>query len=339
MVERDAVNPDPDTSLRSTGPPFAPPSEGRSSSAVPVARGSDGTLVRPQDATRGVEYRCPGCGAAVVLRRGKRRRAHFAHRDESCAPDSALHRAAKAQILEVIGDWKAGLGPRPSISRPCPRFACEGGVVQDVPDDVTHAESEVRLPSGLVGDVVLYRDAEPAVVIELLVKSRVSPEKAARLRLPWVELLAADVLDRPYWWVAVQDGLRPFTCPACSREGAERVAEVERIREKATELAIQLGVELSPNPQYHPVPHVCWRCSEDIVVYAWPGSGYHSVKRPPDPIPPSVRHCVTEGAGDYWANCCPRCSAVQGDYHLGRGNPDYGVVRDILRNRSSQVPS
>jgi hypothetical protein len=303
-----------------------------------VARGPDGTLVRAQDAERDGEYRCPGCGGLVVLRRGTRRRAHFAHRDESCAPDSALHRAGKARIVGVIRDWKAGVGPPPSIARPCPRFGCEGGVVQDIPGDVTHAKSEVRLPSGLVGDVVLYREAEPAVVIELLVKSRVSPEKAARFRLPWVELLAAEVLDRPYWWVAVQDGLRPFICPACSRGDAERVAELERIREKAGELASEMGLEVSPNPLYHPVPHVCWRCAADIVVYAWPGSGFHSVERPPDPIPASVRHCATEGAGDYWANCCTRCSAVQGDYHLGAGNADYGVVREILHGPSFQGP-
>ncbi len=308
------------------------PASPHSSVAVPVARSEDGTLVRPQDADEDGDYRCPGCGATVVLRRGAHRRPHFAHRHESCAPDSALHRSAKARILEVIREWKAGEGPRPSISRPCPRFGCEGGVVQDLPDDVTHAGSEVRLPSGLVGDVVLYRQDEPAVVIELLVKSRVTPEKAARFRLPWVELRAQDVLDRPYWWPAVQDGLLRFSCPICAREGAARGDELRRIQKRAQALADRVGLEVSPNAAYHAVPHVCWRCSADMVAYVWTGSGFHTVERPPDPIPVSVKHCATEGAGDYWANCCPRCTAVQGDYHLGTKNADYQVVREILRN-------
>jgi hypothetical protein len=69
-----------------------------------------------------------------------------------------------------------------------------------------------------------------------------------------------------------------------------------------------------------------------MVVFLWPGGGGHGKRRPPEPIPASLRHCVTEGWGDYCANCCPRCSAVQGDYYLPRDNPDYARVRELTRN-------
>ncbi len=302
----------------------------RPSGVVPVARSSNGDFVRPDEAEKTGKYTCPGCGEVVVLRGGDRRRTHFAHRRASCSPDSVVHRAAKARIIQVIEEWKTGRGPRPSVSRPCIRYDCDGGVVQDLPDDVTGARSEVRLPSGLVGDVVLYRGSEPAVVVELLVTSRVSREKAARFLLPWVELEAQAVLDRPYWWVAVQDGLHSFRCPTCVRRESDRGSDLSVIRDGARQLAERADLEISGNAHYHAIPHTCWSCSSEILVYAWKGAGTHSPRRPPEPIPGTVQHRVTEGAGNYWANCCPRCSAVQGDYYLVEENAEYGLVREAL---------
>jgi hypothetical protein len=201
-------------------------------------------------------------------------------------------------------------------------------VVQDLPNDVTHAREEVRLPSGVISDVVLYRGETAAAAIEVLVSSRVGREKAARMDLPWVELLAEDILDRPYWWVAVQDGLRPFRCPVCMKRDERRTTELRLVRDRAMAAADRLQVMLPPSPPYAAAAHVCWRCGAEMLVYAWPGSGGHSVRRPPEPIPRSVEHRATEGAGDYWANCCPTCSAVQGDYYLATGNPDYQMVRE-----------
>jgi predicted RNA-binding Zn-ribbon protein involved in translation (DUF1610 family) len=304
----------------------------RAAGAVPVARSPSGELVRPDEAESGMAYTCPGCGEAVLLRRGERRRAHFAHRRASCAPDSTLHRAAKAKVVEVVEAWRSGDGPRPCISRPCARVACGGGIVQDLPDDVTAARSEVRLASGLVGDVVLYRGPEPAVAVEILVTSRVTAERAARFGLPWVELDAREVLERPYWWVAVRDGLRPFSCPTCEASEGERRAEVDAIRGRAERLAQRAGLEVSTSPAYHPVSHRCWRCGSEIVVYVWRGGGRHSPEHPPEPIPATVRYRVTEGAGNYWANCCPACSAVQGDYYLAEGNTEYAVVQDAVED-------
>jgi hypothetical protein len=310
--------------------------EGRvshSSIAVPIAFSETGDLVRPGDAERGLEYRCPGCGVPLVLRRGTMRRAHFAHRrGDGCSPDSQLHRAAKRRIVQVVEEWKAGRGPRPSVSRSCSRFECDGGITQDLPDDVTHATEEVRLSNGSVADVVLFRGADPAAAIEVLATHRVSQEKAERMPLPWVELAAEDVLDRPYWWVVIQDGLEPFTCPACAKRDAAWGATVGEIEGRARFVAERLNIALPPSPPYRYVPHECWRCGSRMVAYLWPGGGRHSARRPPDPIPSTVRHCVTEWAGDYWANCCPNCSSVQGDYYLEQDNADYATTSAHTQN-------
>lgn len=299
--------------------------------AVPVAWAEDGSLVRPQDAAVGRSYRCPGCGVDVILRRGELRRPHFAHRGgEGCSTESTLHRAAKDVLIRVVEEWKAGHGPRPCISRPCSRYDCDGGVVQDIPDDITHAAAEVRLAGSVVADVVLYRGEVPAAVLEVLATSRVGEEKARRFTTPWVELRAEDVLDRPYWWVAVQDGLQPFSCPQCATRREGHRVELHEIEDRARVIAERQRVTLPPSPPYRYVSHVCWRCGKEMLAYFWPGGGAHNARRPPEPIPVTVQHRVTEGAGNYWANCCPRCSAVQGDFYLVRDNADFARVRELI---------
>lgn len=297
--------------------------------AVPVAFSQDGGIVRPADADPGQEYRCPGCGSGLVLRRGGLRRAHFAHRrGDGCSPDSQLHRAAKHRVVEVIEEWKRGGGPRPCVARQCPTYMCDGGITQDIPDEVTHARQEVRLGDGSIADVVLFRGEEPAAAIEILVTHSVDHEKAARMTIPWVELRASEVLERPYWWVAVQDGLQPFRCPTCAERDEARHTTVRQIEGRAILVAERLDLGLPPSPPYRYVPHRCWSCGSEMVAFLWPGAGGHSPRRPPEPIPSSVQHRVTEGAGDYWANCCPGCSAIQGDYYLVRDNQDYVKVRE-----------
>jgi len=300
-----------------------------SSIAVPVAFSSAGAIVRPIDAEPDEEYRCPGCNSPLLLRRGEMRRAHFAHRrGDGCSPDSQLHRAAKRRVVQVIEAWKDGSGPRPSVARPCPSVDCDGGITQDLPDDVTHAREEVRLADGSVADVVLFRGDEHAAAVEILVTHRVGPDKAARMPLPWLELRADDVLERPYWWVAIQDALAPFTCPACARLDGARNRSIGEVEDRARLIAQRLATPLPPSPPYRYVPHDCWRCGSEMVAFLWPGAGSQSARPPPEPIPASVQHRVTDGEGDYWANCCPACSTIQGEYYLERDNVDYLMVRE-----------
>lgn len=295
--------------------------------AIPVAFTADGQVVRPGDAGPGREYRCPGCGTDVVLRRGEVRRPHFAHRHgEACSAEGTLHRAAKALVIQVVRDWKDRGGPRPCVSRTCPRHGCDGGVTQDLPDDISHVASEVRLPDGSVADVVLFRGDAHAAAVEIRATHSVDPEKARRMAIPWVELDAAELLERPYWWTAVQDGLQPFRCFACAERAEQRADAVAEIQARAVEVAQRTGTTLPPSPPYYYAPHACWRCGSEMVVYLWPGSGTHSPRTPPEPIPPAVQHRMTDYWGDYWANCCPRCSVVQGDHHLRTQNAAYARI-------------
>ncbi len=261
------------------------------------------------------------------------RRAHFAHRGaEGCSTESVLHRAAKELVVRVVEEWLRSGGPRPAVARPCPRWTCDGGVTQDLPDDITHARAEVRVPGGAIADVVLFRNEVPAAAVEIVATHRVDREKAAvRLGLPWMELDAEALIDNPYWWVAVQDGLLPFVCPKCQGRANALTEEVAEIHARARAIAQRAGQTVPAIPPYGWAQHRCWRCATDMVVYLWPGGGGHSAVRPPEPVPETVRLCATEGYGaEYWANCCPECHAVQGDHHLGRANPDYIRLTELL---------
>ncbi|NJD19036.1 MAG: hypothetical protein FIA95_07110 [Gemmatimonadetes bacterium] len=299
---------------------------------VPFGLAPDGSLVPPHAADPTTPYACPGCGAPLRLRHTGVRRSHFAHRrGQGCSAESVLHRAAKGLVVRVVEEAIAGTGPRPAIARRCSDWTCDGGVVQDLPDDITAVASEYRLPDGSIADVVLLRGDEPACVIEILVTHAVEPDKAARMRLPWVELGAQDLVDRPYWWVALQDGLRPFACPRCAARNASRDGEIASIQARAAAVAQHTGQLLPPSPPYHFAPHHCWRCGTEMVLFLWPGGGGHSARNPPPPRPGTVRLCATEGYGaPYWANCCPACDAVQGDWHLARGNSDYARLVELV---------
>ena len=91
---------------------------------------------------------------------------------------------------------RARPGGRERLDRKCERrYGCDGGIVQDVPHDITHAAAEVRLEDGSIADVVLFRGTDAAVAVEILVTHAVGSQKAERLSVPWMELLAVDVLD------------------------------------------------------------------------------------------------------------------------------------------------
>jgi competence protein CoiA len=68
----------------------------------------NGTLVSAQDADRGAACHCtcPGCGGALIARKGPSKRPHFAHaaggETRGCG-ETALHHAAKSLLAAPGG--------------------------------------------------------------------------------------------------------------------------------------------------------------------------------------------------------------------------------------------
>lgn len=62
----------------------------------------------------------------------------------------------------------------------------------------------------------------------------------------------------------------------------------------------------------------CWKCEEPILVFSWPNKDASdldsdSFKNKPD----SIKFVFSKTKGtEYWANTCPFCEALQGDFFL-----------------------
>ena len=78
-----------------------------------------------------------------------------------------------------------------------------------------------------------------------------------------------------------------------------------------------MSLQLVGGSGYRSAKRRCWKCGESTVVWNWPGHVMWDDQEPPKPIPSNVRWAYSGAAmGDYWANVCEHCGAVQGDWYL-----------------------
>lgn len=72
--------------------------------SFPVARTPDGALAWASRDLARQTYQCVGCESAMQLRAGAKVRAHFAHvpGERPCAPETALHIAAKQTVADAL---------------------------------------------------------------------------------------------------------------------------------------------------------------------------------------------------------------------------------------------
>jgi hypothetical protein len=295
---------------------------------IPIARDGYGAFVLREQAAHGTRYRCLGCGGALVVREGSKRR-HFAHlvATPSCLPETVLHRAAKALIVATVETWKAGGGPCPAFERRCP--GCGSTRRQSLPQRVTGAREELAVNAGRVLDVALMAGAEVAAGLEVLVTHAVDAEKAADLTIPWVELSADAVIADPLVWRPLQDRLRPLPCTACtSRRRRAEEREEKRLREVAA-VGREVGLQLPWPAPYSTVIARCnvRGCRRPTPIFSWPGHHQWTTKTPPSPKPPTVRFMWSETLrAKYWANTCVHCERNQGDYFLFKEGGPLGMV-------------
>lgn len=64
---------------------------------------SESHLIKIDDAEKGNEYRCPNCKEIMIVREGKERKKHYAHKNtENCSYETYLHNIAKRRICECF---------------------------------------------------------------------------------------------------------------------------------------------------------------------------------------------------------------------------------------------
>lgn len=278
---------------------------------VPVAYDEGRNIIGPDIAEKGKRYFCPACGDSLIFKHGQIMTAHFAHRPSTiCSQETITHKAAKLLIQKSIMDWKAGLSSAPQIQRQC--HLCRKFFWQCVPDKVTGAELEVRLPDNHVVDIALLSNNAPIAAIEIFVTHLVDRDKATKLSIPYIELAGKDVLDNPLEWNPMSDKLNEFTCKECKNAITRFNATVRKISNDT-----HIGI---PKSYYRYAPYKCWKCKKDIIVFWWPVEYRDDVPieelcRPKEtPIPKTIQYRFTKSSKiKKWCNVCPYCGQVQGN--------------------------
>ncbi len=294
---------------------------------VPFAFDNEKQLYDPQAAEKGKHYFCPACQDTVILRKGEIKTAHFAHKaSETCNQETILHKTAKQLIVQVISDWKLGKTDPPILRRSCE--ICRKSVDQPLPDKVEYAVLEHRVTNGFVIDVALMVENEPAAAIEIRVTHAVDENKAKSLSIPFIEVEGQTVIKNPTVLEPIRDHFLSFTCGPCKKAKA-------RFHVKVNNVAKQTDVEL-PNHYYRYGFCECWKCKREIIVFAWPKASEWDNSAPKvKPIPRTIQYRYSKTvSGKYWANTCPRCNSIQGDWFLF-SDPD-GPFFGIRCEKNSQ---
>lgn len=274
---------------------------------VPFAFDENRTLFNAEAAVKGPKYFCPACGNEIILRKGKIKIAHFAHKAiDSCSRETVIHKTAKYLVHSAITNWKMGNSSSPLVKRKC--NICHTTIEQPIPDKVESAIIEYRLPCNFVADVALMAQEQAAAAIEIRVTHAVDELKSTSISVPFIELDGNEVLAAPYLWNPIVDKFRSFKCKTCDDN-------LVKMNKKIFSIATSKGISLPTSFYRYSICH-CWKCNEPTIVYTWPSTDNGEILLK-EPKPASIQYRFSKTTqSKYWANTCINCNSLQGDFFL-----------------------
>jgi hypothetical protein len=277
---------------------------------VPYAINDKQQLHNPETAEKGIHYSCPACNESVILKKGKIKVAHFAHKaSENCNQETITHQTAKFLIQQVVSEWRDGKRNAPTLHRTCAHPAHEhyyfdNLVPQPIPNKVEHALIEYSL-DGFRVDVALMAANKPVAVVEIRHTHAIEENKSSQLSVPFIELDATQVIKNPMTWESINDNFKPVLCKKC-----------KKLEAKVHKIAQETGIEIPA--RYKCGLHECYKCQREILVFDWQGRRWSKHKPVSRPIPWTIQYRFSNTVGhEYWINTCPHCKAIQGDWFLG----------------------
>lgn len=250
---------------------------------VPYALTLGGELADPATArpsTRG--YRCLACGEFVFVRQGQVRVAHFAHyadREVACSRETVMHEAAKHRLVEML---RSGLREF-WLQVACPGYTTAHGNYVACSGE-NPAVMGLRVPAfdaaGVEAPLGPYRlDAAATfggtVVLGLEVYQSHQVDEAKRAYLessgmPWLEVEASSVLEKPMPWRAVSSSLGEARCPDC-RAGDARAEQERRLLEAQQRAAEERAKRDAARRELQ----------ERVVYVAWDGRAFKTPSEAP----------------------------------------------------------
>lgn len=104
-------------------------------------------------------------------------------------------------------------------------------------------------------------------------------------------------------------------------------------------IANDTKVVLPTGYSYRYAPYQCWKCGKQVVIFKWCNSMLEGeVEKPQEPIPHTIQESHTNMSGEtYWANTCPYCNSVQGDFYVSNepDSPFFELESEITNNKES----
>ncbi len=311
---------------------------GGSELKIPCAVDEAGKIFLPREAEQGVRYFCPSCGNPVIFRKGEVRTPHFAHKKSAtCSLETVLHKSAKIFIREAVMRWRHEGHAAPMIYRTCEKCGMEQGIPLQKVDD---AVLEYQLGQYRI-DVALLTGGKPVLGVEICVTHEVDEQKFKNLGVPFIELEALSVLEDSERWHPIRTTLNKFTCESCrekqERQEKKKQQAKKRHDEKVQELALRDKIEL-PKENYLVGINRCWKCKEEILVFAWSAPPWQDPPTfwqkdpPPEPKPVTIQYRLIrtdKGQDKFWLNVCPFCDSTQSFYHLTEKYEERPIFRDV----------
>ena len=287
----------------------------RAALTTPFGLDNDSQLTHANDARRDNAYFCPSCEQQLILKRGKIKTPHFAHKSESkCSGETIQHKIAKLRIADAITNWKVGKTEAPKIGVGCQHGWCNEKKWMPMPETVSKAVLERPIGEYRV-DVALMNGETPIAAIEVKVSHSVDRTKQKTLPIPFIEVEADAILGDPTAFISIRDTLKRHTCAKCKDTKA-------RFDELARKLLKPAGLQTLPTQYYRYGLQQCWKCNKRILVFAWSYGDWRASKPSVNPIPKTIQYRYSSSVGDkYWANVCHHCNSIQGDWFL-RSEPE-----------------
>lgn len=304
---------------------------------VPVALGSDGRLYHIEDSPQGMDFQCPGCLMQVHPRRPSNRRPHFFHASLShCSEETALHKAAKHWIAQLLRDAMTDISKRPTLWARCD--TCDTAVSQLFDLRYSAVKVEQTLPSGLRPDVLLLQEQQPVAAIEIRNTHAVNHAKAFALDIPWVELDAIAVMNSPLAWYPTQRQWEYEVCfeyPRCT-SCHRRIISVRSIVSRLSTMRKQTVIDIPYAIQT--APYRCHHCNKACLVYGWiRGESFESAlssafgSSQADSMKLPATLVTLEDGRPEQQNSCPQCGMLIDDELLWNctGGPFIGLERTL----------
>lgn len=114
-----------------------------------------------------------------------------------------------------------------------------------------------------------------------------------------------------------------------------RTEEFKKLIER---ISVESNIPIPEGYTYRYAPFECWKCNKEMLVFTWTEpliSG--SINIPPDPRPITLKERYTSTSNQtYWANVCPQCDSVQGDFFV-KNEPDSPlfVIQEVVDDKDA----